>query len=221
MKRSFADVASGLVVLAGFVLAAAMYRVLPDPMPSHFGVDGRPDDFLPKFWGVFLFPLVMLAVTLLLAVLPRISPRGFEMERFARTWKILRLTMLAFLLFVEILVFESARSGRPLSNRVVIGAVGLLFVIVGNFLGKLTRNFFAGIRTPWTLASEEVWYRTHRLAGKLFVAAGLLIAASGFLAFSLPLLIGMIGALAAAALIPVVYSYFVYRKLEQRPRTSA
>jgi uncharacterized membrane protein len=221
MKRSYADIASGFVVLAGFVLAAAMYRVLPDPMPSHFGMDGRPDDFLPKFWGVFLFPLVMLATTLLLAVLPKISPRGFEMERFAGTWKILRLTMLGFLLLIEVLVLDAARSGRPLSNRVVIGAVGLLFVIIGNFLGKVTRNFFAGIRTPWTLANEEVWLRTHRLAGKLFVAAGLLIAASGFLTFTPMLLIGMAGAIGAAALIPVVYSYFVYRKLEQRPRTSA
>ena len=221
MKRSYADVASGFVVLAGFVLAAAMYRVLPDPMPSHFGMDGRPDDFLPKFWGVFLFPLVMLATTLLLAVLPKISPRGFEMERFAGTWKILRLTMLGFLLLIEILVLDAARSGRPLSNRVVIGAVGLLFVIIGNFLGKVTRNFFAGIRTPWTLANEEVWLRTHRLAGKLFVAAGLLIAASGFLTFTPMLLIGMAVAIGGAAIIPVVYSYFVYRKLEQRPRTSA
>jgi len=221
MKRSYADVASGFVVLAGFVLAAAMYRVLPDPMPSHFGMDGRPDDFLPKFWGVFLFPLVMLATTLLLAVLPKISPRGFEMERFAGTWKILRLTMLGFLLLIEVLVLDAARSGRPLSHRVVIGAVGLLFVVIGNFLGKVTRNFFAGIRTPWTLANEEVWLRTHRLAGKLFVAAGLLIAASGLLTFTPMLLIGMAGAIGAAALIPVVYSYFVYRKLEQRPRTSA
>ena len=221
MKRSYADVASGFVVLAGFVLAAAMYPVLPDPMPSHFGMDGRPDDYLPKFWGVFLFPLVMLATTLLLAVLPKISPRGFEMERFAGTWKILRLTMLGFLLLIEVLVLDAARSGRPLSNRVVIGAVGLLFVIIGNFLGKVTRNFFAGIRTPWTLANEEVWLRTHRLAGKLFVAAGLLIAASGFLTFTPMLLVGMAGAIGGAALIPVVYSYFVYRKLEQRPRTSA
>lgn len=217
MKRSFADVASWLLILAGFALAAAMYRVLPDPMPSHFGIDGSPDAHLPKVWGVFLMPLVMLGVWLLLLVLPRISPRGFEMEPFAATWKILRLAMLAFLLLVEVLVFDSARTGRPLSNRVVIAAMGLLFVVIGNFLGKITRNFFAGIRTPWTLANEEVWYRTHRLAGKLFVAAGILIAVSGFVGLSFPVLVGAIG---AATTIPIVYSYWVYRKIEGRSRTA-
>jgi uncharacterized membrane protein len=89
--------------------------------------------------------------------------------------------------------------------------VGLLLVILGNFMGKLTRNFFIGIRTPWTIASEEVWLRTHRLGGKLFVVAGLVLFFSSLLGGGwIPAAV----AIGAAALISVVYSYLLYRRIE-------
>ena len=82
---------------------------------------------------------------------------------------------------------------------------------MGNFLGKVTRNFFVGIRTPWTLASEEVWLRTHRLGGKCFVAAGFAVVAISLLGLG-PW--AMMAVILAAALVPVVYSYVIYRRLE-------
>jgi uncharacterized membrane protein len=214
VKRSVLEILSWVGILAGFALAAAAYTTLPDPMPSHFGIDGRPDSYMPKFWGVFAMPLGLAVVWLILLALPRISPRGFEMEPFAHSWRVLRFAVVVFWLFFEVLVFDAARSGRPLATRLLFAAMGLLFAVVGNLLGKITRNFFAGIRTPWTLANEEVWYRTHRLAGKLFVAAGLLSAVAAFFGAGFPILIGSIG---LAALVPVAYSYWIYRKLEGRP----
>lgn len=213
MKR-MSDVLGLLLVLAAFALVATQYPSLPDPMPTHWNAAGRVDGWMPKFWGAYLFPLIMAAMWLLFLVLPKISPRGFEMEPFLRAWGVLKITILALVAWVGVLVLRAARHEGELSQAAIFCALGILFAVIGNVLGKVTRNFFVGIRTPWTLASEEVWYRTHRLAGKLFVAAGLFIAAASLAGIRLwPLFV----ALAIAGLVPVVYSYVIYRRLESVP----
>ena len=102
--------------------------------------------------------------------------------------------------------------------------VGVLFVIIGNYLPKCRLNYTMGIRTPWTLSSEENWNKTHRLGGKLWVAAGLLIVVCGF--FSLRgeaggelAFVFMLIAVALASLIPVVYSLWLYQKEKKREKT--
>ena len=111
---------------------------------------------------------------------------------------------------------SSPRSGP--SQTAIFAGMGVLFIVIGNLLGKVTRNFFVGIRTPWTLASEEVWYRTHRLAGKLFVAAGLFMVVASLAGLRLwPLFVS----LGVAALVPVVYSYVIYRRIEGLPGRAA
>jgi len=216
--KRFSDVLGLLLVVAGFAMVIAQYAGLPDPMPTHWDAAGQVNGWMPKFWGAFLFPLIMAAIWLIFLVLPRISPHGFEMEPFMRAWGVLKVTTLALMLFVGALVLRAAKNGGELSQTAMFAAMGVLFVVMGNLLGKVTRNFFVGIRTPWTIANEEVWNRTHRLAGKLFVAAGLVVVASAFLGASIWPLIVAIG---LAALIPVVYSYVLYRRLEpmaaQRP----
>jgi uncharacterized membrane protein len=98
-------------------------------------------------------------------------------------------------------------------DRIIHTAVGLLLIVLGNFMSKFTRNFFIGIRTPWTLASEEVWFRTHRLGGRLFVVAGLILVLTGLLGGGgVPVFV----AAGIAAGIPWVYSYIVYRRLGGR-----
>ncbi len=213
MKR-ISDVLGFLLVLAAFAMVGVQYPGLPDPMPTHWNAAGHVDGWMPKFWGSFLFPLVMAVLWLMFLVLPKISPRGFEMEPFLRAWGVLKVTILALVLFIGVLVLRASKSGGELSQTAIFCSLGVLFVVIGNVLGKVTRNFFVGIRTPWTLASEEVWYRTHRLAGKLFVAAGLFVAATAFLGLRLwPIMISI----GLAALVPVVYSYVIYRKLEGLP----
>jgi uncharacterized membrane protein len=215
VSRTF-RIAGLILVLGGFVYAGLLYPSLPESVPSHWDASGRVNGTMPKPWGVVTIPLVMAVLWLVFGLLPRISPRGFEMASFARSWGILTVAVLAFLLLIEILTLNAARTAAPLSPRLILGAVGFLFAVIGAVLGKVTRNFFAGIRTPWTLASEEVWNRTHRLAGKLFVAAGLAVAAAALLGLGWWI---MIAALALGALVPVIYSYVIYRKLEGFPES--
>ena len=168
MKR-LSDVLGFLFVLAGFAIVALAYPALPDPMPSHWNAAGQVNGWLPKFWGSLLLPIITAALWLIFLVLPRISPRGFEMEPFLRAWGVLKVTVLGLNLLLEVLILRAVTHSGELSQTAIFVGLGILFVVIGNLLGKVTRNFFVGIRTPWTLANEEVWYRTHRLAGKLFV----------------------------------------------------
>jgi uncharacterized membrane protein len=173
--------------------------------------------FTPKPWGAFIGPILMLGVFALLKVLPRISPRGYRMGAFQNTYGVIRLALVAFLFLVMVLALL-AGAGVPVPlNGAIFAGVGLLFIVLGNYMGKLTKNFFVGIRTPWTLASEEVWLRTHRLGGKLFVLAGIALLVSGFFGGSMLVLVI---SLVAAGLIPVVYSYVLYRRIEGFKRSS-
>ncbi len=210
MSRAF-RILGFVLVLAAIAYAASVYSSVPDPVPSHWDASGRADGTMAKPWGVILIPCIMLVVWAVFAVLPAISPRGFAMDSFARAWGLLSVVILGFTLFTEVLTLSAARTGAPLAITAVFVGIGLLIAFIGNLLGKVTRNFFLGIRTPWTLANEDVWNRTHRLAGKLLVAAGLAVIAAAFL--GLPAWT-MIAAIFAGALVPVVYSYVVYRRLE-------
>jgi len=204
----------GLALIGGVVvLAATLYGRLPATVPTHWNWAGQPDGFLPKPLGAFLLPLVAAVTWAVLAVLPALSPRGFSMERFRGTYDVLRTTIVGFLVLVAMAQLLVAAGWRLRLDVVIPVAVGLLLAILGNYMGKVRRNFFVGIRTPWTLASEEVWLRTHRVAGKLFAAAGVLVAAGGLLGagvWVLPLAVGV------AALGSVAVSYVYFRQVERR-----
>lgn len=200
-----------LLIFASFGVCAGLYQNLPDPVPVHWTLSGKPDGFLAKPWGAFSLPVAMAGVYLILLVLPKISPRGFRMDRFSKTWEVVRGLIMLFLFFGGVIALLAA-AGEPLPmDRALLVPMGLLLTLLGNFMGKFTRNFFVGIRTPWTLASEEVWLRTHRLGGKVFVVGGLLVAAAALLGAPFSIVFAVV---LVAAAIPVIYSYVIYRRLE-------
>jgi uncharacterized membrane protein len=199
------------IVVLAFAMTAVVYDRLPMLVPTHWNIDGNVDGRVAKPWGPFVLPLTMAALFALLAILPRISPRNYDMTRFSRTYGVIQFAILGYLFFVNTLVL-AAGLGWPVSvNRLMPIGLGGLFAFLGNFMGKVTPNFFVGVRTPWTLADPEVWLRTHRFAGWLMMVTGLAVAVAG------PLGVGMrwlLGAMILSALVPAVYSYFIYRRLE-------
>ena len=211
MKLNRGNLLSLSLVLLSFAAAAALYARLPEAMPTHWNLRGQADGFTPKPWGPFLLPLVMAGVWLLFLVLPRVSPQGYRIERFQNVFAIFQAATLALLFLVNTLVLLAGVGVPVPMDRAIQAGVGLLLIVLGNFMGKITKNFFVGIRTPWTLASDEVWLRTHRLGGKLFVVAGGVVLVSGlFGGGPVPLAV----AVAVAAGIPIVYSFVIYRRIE-------
>jgi uncharacterized membrane protein len=199
------------VILATLVGTLVAYSKLPNIVPLHWNAQGHVNGWGPK-WTLFLFgPGGMSAIVLLFSALPWLSPKKFEVDSFRATYLYIMIVIVAMMAYVQLLMLISALGVALDVTRAVEGGVCLLIALLGNVLGKVRRNFYLGIRTPWTIADERVWNVTHRFAAKTFFVGGLL----GLLAvilrapFWLP-----ITAILVATLIPVIYSLIFYKQLE-------
>jgi uncharacterized membrane protein len=204
-------------VLIGLMIAFALavYGRLPEQIPTHFSLSGEPDGWTPRIPGAFLMPLLAAGVYLLLFVLRRIDPRGANYSRFEETWWVF-LNVIALLMTALHVLSLGFAIGWPIDMaRAVTVTVGLLFVGLGNYMPRLRSNWWMGIRTPWTLESEEVWRETHRVGGWAFVAAGLLVVLAGLLLEPGPRAWASGIAFGTAIVIPLVYSYVAYRRLRR------
>jgi len=172
---------SVIVLLANMIASVYFFIHFPDVVPTHWNIDGDPDGFSGKTFGAFFFPALILGIYVLLLVLPTLDPLKSRYQEFAKTYQIIRMAIVLMLSSLY-WVASFAGLGAPIAiNQVVPMGVGILFIVLGNFMPKVKKNWFVGIRTPWTLSNEEVWNKTHRLGGKLFVLGGLAIFVSGFL----------------------------------------
>ncbi len=211
MKLDSSDKLNIVLLLFSLIFSLAFYEKLPDPVPTHWNIQGEVDGWTPKPFGAFVTPAAIAGLIILFWLIPAISPKGFKIEGFRRTYSIIKFIVVFAMFVIHIIAIASA-SGAPMNvEKFVPAIIGLLFIGLGNYMGKIKKNFFIGIRTPWTLSSDEVWLRTHRLGGKIFFYGGILVVLftllklPGFISFSVIILV---------ALIPVVYSYAVYKKIE-------
>lgn len=197
---------------AAVLLSLSVWHLLPERMPVHWNAAGEVDRFGSRAEGALVLPGTAFAMWLVLWALPHISPAGFRIEPFRAIYDRVQLAVLAFLFALHALLLGTALGWWPMAvDRAVLVFVGALLVFLGNYLGKTTRNFFMGIRTPWTLASDEVWRRTHRLGGWLMVGGGVVLiamSATGLVPWLLLTVIGVV------VVVPVVHSYLLYRRLE-------
>jgi uncharacterized membrane protein len=210
MKFNRSAAVSALFLLVSIGVAVWLYPKLSDRVPVHWNVHGNVDGTMSRSW-VAAFPALMIAgLMALTALLPRMSPRRFEIDSFVRVYGIVMLAIQGLILVLgTAMLFNGAGYAMPMPMLAMLVA-GALFMVIGNYMGKLRRNFFIGIRTPWTLSSEAVWERTHRLGGWLFLLAGLVAMLSSLLGMPLWL---SIAALLTAVLISCIYSWVVYRRL--------
>jgi uncharacterized membrane protein len=167
-----------VTLLSMLIVQGLAYTHLPDAMPIHWNVSGEIDGHGSKPWGVWLTPIIFWLVTILMMAVPRLSPHRFSMEPFARLYRTF-VTVFAGFGFWLMLLQDAVALGWPVSlPRQALFAVGIVYMILGNGLGKITRNLYFGIRTPWTMADADVWDRTHRLAAPLVMLTGLGVAIS-------------------------------------------
>jgi uncharacterized membrane protein len=205
---------AGLALIAAVIAATLVaYPHLPNTVPMHWDTHGHVNGWGPRWWLLVIDPGVMAGILLLFSVLPWLSPRHFELDTFRSTYLYIMVAILAMLAYVHALILAASLSWVVDVSRAVIGGASLLVALTGNVLGKVRRNFFVGVRTPWTIANEHVWNATHRFAARTFFAAGLVGLACAILGapFWLPLAAILTGALA-----PAVYSLILYKQLERR-----
>jgi uncharacterized membrane protein len=193
-----------------YAVIAYLYPTLPDPMPSHWNAAGEIDGYMELPWGAYMLPSAALATWFLFLVVAYISPQGFRLDKFMPVVGILQLATTGFMIGITTIVLLSAK-GHEINMNMIIGpALGALFIVLGNYMSKLRKNFFMGIKTPWTLASDEVWDRTHRLAGWTFVIGGILLLFQPLVGKEWYLIFSIL----FASITPVIYSFVIYKQLE-------
>lgn len=195
-------------ILAGLLL----WDRMPEQMASHWNVDDQVDGYMPKFWGLFLMPLVTLGMLALFLVIPSIDPLKANIAQFREAFNLFIVLIIGFMLYVHGLTLAWSLGYQNFKmSAAMLPFMGILFVAVGFMLRKAKRNYFIGIRTPWTLSSDYVWDETHRLGAILFMASGILAVIGGLfggmIAFWL-LFVPLIG----STLFLLVYSYVLYRR---------
>ncbi len=198
------------IALLSFAIGVYYYPRMPEQMASHWNAKGQVDDYLPRSWGVFLIPAVLVGLALLFLAIPRVDPLRENIEKFRKYYDGFVILFMLFMIFVYFQTILWSIGIKISPNAYIPIAAGLLFVGSGILIEKTRRNWFIGIRTPWTLSSDRVWDKTHRMGGKLFKIAGV-IAMVGIFFQSYAVFFVLIPALLVAAY-TVVYSYLEYRK---------
>lgn len=203
-----------VIVLISFITTIFVYNDLPEEIPQQWGIDGE----VNSYWGkeaVFFTALLPLILYLLMKFLPKIDPKKESYEKHKKAYNMTIFTVIIFLIVIHwISIYVSL--GHDMNIQLLVNLwVGILFIIIGNYMGQIRHNYFFGIRNPWTLASEEVWKKTHRASRYVFVVLGILFIISGFITGEIAIWLTIGGAL-VLVFFTTVYSYLVFRKINNR-----
>jgi uncharacterized membrane protein len=199
------------LIAAFYIMALVFYPQMPAQMATHWNAQGEVDGYISRFWGLFLFPFIATALTALLLAIPYIDPLKANIARFRKFYDWFVALFLAYFFYIYLLTLLWNKNVSFDLVQAMVPAIGVLFFYAGVMLQHAKRNYMIGIRTPWTLANDEVWNRTHRLGGWLFMACGVIAALGAFWPkYALYLILAPV---LTVTLVTVVYSYVVYRKV--------
>ena len=196
-----------LVCLLPLIAGALVYSRLPESVPTHFDFNGEPDGWSSRAVAAFAMPAFMLVMNFVCQFALNADPKRQNMSEALKNVAIWSVPVLSVLCCGMMLA--KALGYDVKIERILPVFMGLLLIIIGNYLPKTKQSYTMGIRLPWTLDSEENWNRTHRLAGFLWVLGGFLFIVMSFVGWSLPVFLIL---LAVITLVPLVYSYLLYRK---------
>jgi uncharacterized membrane protein len=199
-----------LLMIAMLVAGAWAYPRLPARVPSHWNIKGEVDGYSGTLWGAFGLPAMSILIYLGMVFMPVIDPRRENYSRFAGAYRFIRWLLIMFFALMHVIILAAGLGYAPNTGVLVQGAVALLFIFLGNVMGQVKQNWFVGIRTPWTLADDEVWRKTHRVSAWVWTAAGALGLFTLFLPAPLNFTL-FTTLILGAALFSIVYSYVLYR----------
>jgi uncharacterized membrane protein len=213
-KFSFLDVAALVIWLLPIGYLLWVYAALPATVPMHYGIDGKPNSYGSKseFLTVSLiFPLVSALLYFLLKFLPSIDPKK-QVKYGEATFMKLAFGMVIFMAAISIAITFATVNQSFRIDKLLLPLVGLLFVFLGNLMHSIKPNYFAGVRTPWTLEDEGNWRATHRLAGKVFFAGGIIITIAVLVAPENVAIFIFMPCVLVMAFVPITYSYIYFKK---------
>lgn len=201
------------LVVAMLITGRAVYDQLPEPTPRHRNFQGQVDWYWTKMGVVLSIPLIVLAMIVLFRFLPKIDPRKANYEKFGKSWEIIQCTIIGFMAYIHIVSLFVILNPSYSINSFMLFGLGAMFVLMWNYMGKIKHNFFVGIKTPRTITNEEIWNKTHRLSWWLWVIAWLTLLAEAFILKYIAILFIIV--MIIAVLVPIVYSYWLFKKQQK------
>jgi uncharacterized membrane protein len=203
-----------IIIIISFIVGIASYNYLPNSLASHWGPNGQVNGHMPKFWALFLLPVISIALFILFYFLPKIDPLKANYEKFQKYYDSFILVMILFMFYLYLLTILWNFRINFNMNTALIPALGFLFIYIGAIMKYLKRNWFIGIKTPWTITSDKVWDKTHKLGSRLFIISGIIMIAGIF--FQNYIFWFVLVPVLVSAVWLFVYSYLEYRKTEKK-----
>ncbi|HEX8991113.1 MAG TPA: SdpI family protein [Anaerolineales bacterium] len=200
------------LVLIAVVVSLAAYNWLPDPMASHWDFNDEVNGHISRFWGAFLMPIIAIAMLGLFLAIPRIDPLKANIATFRPIFNGFILALMVFLFYLHLLtlLWNLGYQGFHMSTALMPG-LGLIFIFAGLMMRQAKRNFFIGIRTPWTLSNDRVWDKTHRVGSVLFILCGVVAMFGVFLPGPMSFLLVIVPLMVVTTFL-LGYSYWLYQE---------
>lgn len=202
----------GALFAASVVASVYLYPQLPEAFASHWNASGQTDGSMPKSVGAFFVPGMMLFFLVLYALIPRIDPLKKNLGAFRKEYDLLWCALIAFLAYIHAIMLLWNLGARFELVRWMTPAFAVLWYVLGIVMGRAKRNWFVGIRTPWTLANDLVWDKTHTFGARLFKATALIALLGLFVPTEWAVWCIVIPAL-VTSFSSIVYSYLVWKRL--------
>ncbi len=195
-----------------FLLVVTVF-LMPDTVPLHWDENWQIDGYGSRYMFLIL-AFIPMAIYYGMSLTKHIDPKRMNLEKRKKTYRLFQYGLTVFFLILAAFFEYSAFNPQQDGEQFVLLLVSVLLIGMGNYLPKIPQNYFFGVKTPWTLASEYVWKKTHKISGYCFVVIGLINGISALVHFSYTYLVLMIGIIGMTVFI-YVYSYFLFRRCSQ------
>jgi uncharacterized membrane protein len=207
MKKT--HIAGLILLLSVYASAYFAYPLLPPSMPMHWNIQGKVDDWWPKEQAIWFMPALVSAMYVLFRILPSFDPNKKKYHLFRNEWEIMQLGLLSFFTYLHLIILYATLNPKTNIMPFMFIGFGSLFILLGNYLSKIRQNYFIGIKTPWTLADENNWNKTHRYASWCFVLVGIVtLVEAVFIWNAAPVIFGGI---MFASFLPMLYSFLLFK----------
>ena len=200
------------LVASPYMYLYFIWQQLPDRVPIHFNFEGVADNWSGKNFLLFLPTGLGAFIYLLMLALPYIDPKK-KIQQMGEKYTSLHFALTVFFSLLSFYLLYVTKEGSVKNLSVLFAIIGAMLALLGNYFQTVRPNYFIGVRTPWTLENENVWKKTHHMAGRLWMVSGILIAILSFvISNNFALVIVFTSLIAVMALVPIVFSYIEYRK---------
>ncbi|MFH1405245.1 MAG: SdpI family protein [Patescibacteria group bacterium] len=213
-KVKYSTAIISILIFISFFMAAYLYPYFPQSVASHWNVNGQVDGYMPKFWGLFLMPLISIVMMVLFILLPKIDPLKKNIQKFQKYYDGFIVLIVLYLFYIYSLTIVWQAGFQFNMMRALAPAFGVLFIYIGIMLKHTKRNWFIGIRTPWTMSNDTVWKKTHELGAKLFIASGIL-SLFGIL-FPYQAILLVLAPIIISCIYIIIYSYMEFKRIEKK-----